>query len=202
MANIVSVKWKDFLQSEGSNVKQAAVKIKIPEVEERLISESANIIADDQSAVMLLHFLVVGDRVIAKGRRDKSDERDEKRGYGKIITIDTCQSSDPSTPSQGRRRFTERGGEQRGAFRIQYSFERHHNFDPQDSPFNRPQTRSRAETVSWYRKVRKLSEAVASVSFDKHSRCSSQNVQAIRPSLYNSQIFRILYQTPMPRVSS
>jgi hypothetical protein len=127
MANIVSVKWKDFLESESSNVKQAAVKIKIPEVEERPIGESANIIGYDQSAVMLLHFLVVGDRVIAKGRRDKGEERDDKRGYGEIITIDTCQSSDPSMPSQGRRRFPERGGEQRGAFRAQYAFERHHN---------------------------------------------------------------------------
>jgi hypothetical protein len=137
MANIVSVKGKDFLQSDGRNVKQAAVKIKIPEVKERPISESATIIAYDQSAVMLLHFFVVGDRVIAKGRRDKSNERDEKHGCGKIITIDTSQSSDPSMLSQGHCRFTERGGEQPGAVRAQYAFERHHIFTRQDPPFNR-----------------------------------------------------------------
>ena len=135
MANIVRVKWKDFLQSDGSNVKQATVKIKIPEVEERLISESANIIGYDQSTVVLLHFLVVGDRVIAKSRCDKSDERDEKRGYGEIITIDTWQSSgDPSFPSQGRCRVPERGGEP-GRFRAPCAFERHHNFIPRDSSF-------------------------------------------------------------------
>lgn len=87
MANIIRVKWKYFLQPDSSNVKQATVKIKISEVEDRPISKSADVIGDDQGAVMLLHLLIVGDRVIPKGR-NKDDEGDKQDAYGKIIRID------------------------------------------------------------------------------------------------------------------
>ena len=50
--------------------------------------------------------------------------------------------------------------------------------------------------MSWHCKVCKLSEAVASVSFDQRFNILFSNVQTTAPSLYNSQWFRIRYQVP------
>ena len=43
-------------------------------MKQRLVGEARAIIGDDQFGIMLLHFLVVRDRVVAKGKGDQKDE--------------------------------------------------------------------------------------------------------------------------------
>ncbi len=87
VADGVSIERNDFFQSNRNHVEQAAIQIEISEVKQGLIGEAAGIIGDNQFAIALLHFFVVGDGIIAKGEDDERNQRGEEYGCRQVVAI-------------------------------------------------------------------------------------------------------------------
>ena len=96
VADGVSVERNDFLQSVRNHVEQASVKIEIPEVEQCLIGKSARVIGDNQFTIALLHFLIIGDRIIAEGEGHNCDKRSEQCRRREVAAVETHQWRGPS----------------------------------------------------------------------------------------------------------
>ena len=88
MAHRIGIeKRQQPLEQQRQDVEQAAVQIKIDVVEQRLVGEAAGVIGNDQLAVMLLHFLVVGDGVGIVGGEGERQQYDQQRGDREIIAV-------------------------------------------------------------------------------------------------------------------
>ena len=77
---------EEILQAKGHEIEQAAIEIKISEMKHRLIDEPASIIGDDQFGIALLHFLVVGDGIVAKRESDQNDKHRKEHGRGPMVS--------------------------------------------------------------------------------------------------------------------
>jgi hypothetical protein len=50
-------------------------------LEQRLVGKAAEVIGQDQFAVAMLYFLVIGDRIVLEGEdRDDNERRNQQRG--------------------------------------------------------------------------------------------------------------------------
>ena len=56
-------------------------------MEHRLIGKPARVISDDELAVALLDFLIVGDRVIAKGEGHEDKERAKQHRRRQVVAF-------------------------------------------------------------------------------------------------------------------
>jgi hypothetical protein len=103
MTDRVRVERQKFLQPDGNDVEQTAVKIKISEVEDRLIGQAAGVIANDQLTVTLLHLLIVGDAVIAESKCNETGQRNEDERRCEIVGVDARQPPASFEPQPGQR---------------------------------------------------------------------------------------------------
>ena len=87
VADGVSIERKDLFESDRNQIEQAAIEVEVLEMEHRLIGKPARVIGDDELAVALLDFLIVGDRVIAKGEGHEDDERAKERRRRQVVTL-------------------------------------------------------------------------------------------------------------------
>src|SRR5215475_7036621 len=74
VADRIGLERKHALQAERSEIEQTAVEIKVPEMEHRLIDQTASVVGDDQFGVTLLNLFVVGNAVVAEGESDEDDQ--------------------------------------------------------------------------------------------------------------------------------
>jgi hypothetical protein len=68
MPDHVNVGRQDISDQHGNDVEQPAVEIEVAEIEQRPIGKSAGVIGDDELAVAMLHFFVVGNGVVVQRR--------------------------------------------------------------------------------------------------------------------------------------
>ena len=73
------------LGQHRQDVEQATIEIEIVVMEQRLVGEAADVIGDDQLAIMLLHAFVVGDRIGVEGDECQHQQDGEQRRDRQII---------------------------------------------------------------------------------------------------------------------
>ncbi len=87
MAQFEGMERNDLGDRHGDDVEQAAIEVEILKGEQVASCKSAPVIVDDQFAVMVLHTLVVGNRVVPEGeQRDNRQRREEREGQ-EIVRI-------------------------------------------------------------------------------------------------------------------
>ena len=73
VADGVGVERPETFEADGDHIEKAAIQIEVPEMEQGLIGKPACVVANDELPVALLHFLIVGNRVVAEGEGDDND---------------------------------------------------------------------------------------------------------------------------------
>ena len=101
MPDLVKIERKELLEADRDHVKQAAIQIEIPEMKQRLVDKAARVIGDDHLAVTLLHFLVIGDGVVAEGENDEDNQRAEQQQRRDVVTVDARQHAAAPQPNRG-----------------------------------------------------------------------------------------------------
>ena len=51
-----------------------------------LVGKPARIVGDDEFAVLLLHFLIIRDRIIAERESDQNDKQRKENGRGPVVS--------------------------------------------------------------------------------------------------------------------
>ncbi len=93
MAKVVRIDRDRMTEGDGNDVEQAPVEIKVLETEDALVREAARIIGDDQFGVVILHALIVGDRIVFVSKQDDDDEGGQKHDGCDIMGF---EARDPS----------------------------------------------------------------------------------------------------------
>jgi hypothetical protein len=86
VADGVGIKRQDTLQADRQHIEEASVQIEVLEMEHGLVGKPACIVSDDEFAVLLLHFLIIGDRIIAEGESDQNDKYRKERGRSPMVS--------------------------------------------------------------------------------------------------------------------
>ncbi len=87
VAQRVGIDRNELGEADRDHIEQAAIEIEVLVGEEIAVGETAAVIGDDQLAVMVLHALIVGDRVVAEGeQRDRRDGCQQQAG-GDVIGV-------------------------------------------------------------------------------------------------------------------
>ena len=102
----VRIERQQLLHADRDNVEQAAIQIQIPEVKQPLIDKAAGVIGDDHFAVALLHFLVVGDGVVAEGARHQNEQQGDQQRRREIVAVEAVRQ----TPAVAKGRSFKVGG--------------------------------------------------------------------------------------------
>jgi hypothetical protein len=79
VANRVGIERQKLFQSDGDEIEQPAVQIKIAEMKQCLVGKARGVVGDDHLAVALLYLLVVRDRIVLEGEKHECHQRGEEQ---------------------------------------------------------------------------------------------------------------------------
>lgn len=96
MAKFIRIDREQVAEADCDDIEQPAIEVKVVEAKYALIMEAAAIVAENQFAVVMLHWFVVGNRVLFEGQEREDHQRGDE-GHGSDIT-----GSKAAGPPQGQ----------------------------------------------------------------------------------------------------